>query len=196
VQTSHEGQREISISAADATSYDVLKMRTTLSLTATIEIVGVNPYVLVSMAQVAVLKSEWRRPMPVLVKINGEPKAPWRTNMMPNGRGDFLLYLHVQMRDGSGTKVGDVVTIDLTFDESYRNGPQHSVPESLQVAFDGDETVASNWSKLTPSRQKEILRYFAALKTQAAKERNVERMVRVLGGDAGRFMGRDWLDGQ
>jgi uncharacterized protein YdeI (YjbR/CyaY-like superfamily) len=64
------------------------------------------------------------------------------------------------------------------------------------VAFDGDETVASNWSKLTPSRQKEILRYFAALKTQAAKERNVERMVRVLGGDAGRFMGRDWLDGQ
>jgi uncharacterized protein YdeI (YjbR/CyaY-like superfamily) len=56
--------------------------------------------------------------------------------------------------------------------------------------------MAKNWAKLTPSRQKEILRYFAALKTQEAKDRNVERMVRILGGDAGRFMGRDWRDGE
>src|SRR5580704_13073583 len=106
-----------------------MKMRTTLSLTAAIELVGVNPYVLVSAAQVTLLKPEWRRPMPVLVRINGEPKAPWRTNMMPNGRGDFLLYLHGAMRDHSGTKVGDLVTIELAFDESYRNGPQHPIPE-------------------------------------------------------------------
>jgi hypothetical protein len=171
-------------------------MRNPLSLTATIEIVGVNPYVLVSAAQVAVLKPEWRRPMPVLVKINGGPKVPWRTNMMPNGRGDFLLYLHGEMRDVSGTTVTDVVTIDLMFDETYQNGPQHSVPDVLQTALDGDETMASNWSKLTPSRQKEILRYFAALKTHEARDRNVERMVQVLGGEAGRFMGRDWLDGK
>lgn len=173
-----------------------MKMRTTLSLTATIEIVGVNPYVLVNVAQVAVLKPEWRRPMPVLVKVNGGPKVPWRTNMMPNGRGDFLLYLHAAMRDVSGTKVGDVVTIDLAFDETYRNGPQHPVPELLQAALDGNETTANNWAKLTASRQKEILRYFAALKTQEAKDRNVERMVRVLAGEAGRFMGRDWFDGK
>lgn len=171
-------------------------MRTTLSLTATIEIVGVNPYVLVSAVQVAVLRPEWRRPMPVLVRINGGPKVPWRTNMMPNGNGDFLLYLHGEMRDVSGTKLGDVVSIDLAFDETYRNGPQHSMPESLQVALDGDENMAKNWARLTPSRQKEILRYFAALKTQEAKDRNVRRMVQILGGDAGRFMGRDWRGGE
>jgi hypothetical protein len=171
-------------------------MRTTLSLTATIEIVGVNPYVLVTAVQVAVLRPEWQRPMPVLVRINGGPKVPWRTNMMPNGSGDFLLYLHGGMRDVSRTKLGDVVSIDLAFDETYRNGPQHAVPGLLQAALDGDDTMAKNWAKLTPSRQKEILRYFAALKTQEAKDRNVERMVRILGGDAGRFMGRDWRDGE
>jgi hypothetical protein len=171
-------------------------MRATLLLTATIEIVGVNPYVLVSAAQVAVLRPEWRRPMPVLVKVNGAPTAPWRTSMMPNGRGDFLLYLHGKMRDVSSTKVGDVVTIDLAFDETYRNGPQHPVPELLQAALDRDETIAHNWARLTPSRQKEILRYFAALKTQEANVRNVERMARILGGEAGRFMGRDWRDGE
>jgi uncharacterized protein YdeI (YjbR/CyaY-like superfamily) len=100
------------------------------------------------------------------------------------------------MRDVSRTKLGDVVSIDLAFDETYRNGPQHAVPGLLQAALDGDDTMAKNWAKLTPSRQKEILRYFAALKTQEAKDRNVERMVRILGGDAGRFMGRDWRDGE
>jgi hypothetical protein len=177
-------------------SYDEMKLRTALSLTATIEIVGMNPYVLVSAEQVATLKPEWRRPMPVLVTINGEPSVPWRTNMMPNGHGDFLLYLHGEMRAVSSTKVGDVVKIELTFDALYRNGPQHAVPETLQAALDGDETIARNWAKLTPSRQKEILRYFAALKTQAAIDRNLVRVVQILGGEAGRFMGRDWLDGK
>lgn len=134
--------------------------------------------------------------MPVLVKINGEPKVPWRTNMMGNGRGDFLLHLHGEMRAVSGTRVTKVVTIDLAFDETYRDALQHSVPELLPAALDGDGTTASSWAKLTPSRQKEILRYFAALKTSEAKDRDVERMVRIFGGDTGRFVGRDWCDGK
>ncbi len=134
--------------------------------------------------------------MPVLVKISGEPKVPWRTNMMANGRGDFLLYPHGEMRAVSGTRVTKVVTIDLAFDETYRNGPQHSVPELLPAALDGDGTMASSWAKLTPSRQREILRHFAALKASEAKDRDVERMVWILGGDTGRFVGRDWCDGK
>jgi hypothetical protein len=43
---------------------------------------------------------------------------------------------------------------------------------------------------------KEMLRYFAALKTSEAKDRNVERMVGIFGGDTGRFVGRDWCDGK
>jgi hypothetical protein len=47
-------------------------MRTTLEITGQIKLVGANPYVLVSGAQAAVVQPNWRRPMPVRVKINGQ----------------------------------------------------------------------------------------------------------------------------
>ena len=52
----------------------------------------------------------------------------------------------------------------------------------------------TNWLALTPSRKKEILRYFSRLKSPAARGRNLARAVHVLSGAAGRFMGRTWAD--
>lgn len=43
---------------------------------------------------------------------------------------------------------------------------------------------------LSPSRQKEIVRYISSLKTAAAVDRNVERAIGFLVGK-GRFVGRD-----
>ena len=48
------------------------------------------------------------------------------------------------------------------------------------------------WKALTPSRQKEILRYFAGLKSPQAQRRNVQRALQVLAGGKARFMGRSW----
>ena len=92
-------------------------MRTTLEITGQIKLVGANPFVLVSGAQAAVIQPNWRRPMLVRVMINGQSEAPWRTNMMPTGQGDFLLYFHGGMRKASHTQVHDVVTIELSFDQ-------------------------------------------------------------------------------
>jgi hypothetical protein len=61
---------------------------------ALIKVHGVNPYVLVSAKRASQLRPGWRRPMPVLVTINGKPEKPWRINMMPVGDGSFRLYLH------------------------------------------------------------------------------------------------------
>ena len=66
-----------------------------LRFKAVIEINNINPYVLVNAEQASHLKQGWRKPMPVCVRINGEPKTPWRINMMPIGDGSFYLYLHV-----------------------------------------------------------------------------------------------------
>ena len=60
-------------------------MGTTLETTARIEIIGANPYVLVTAAQAATVRAGWRKPMPVLVRINDQAVAAWRTNMMPTG---------------------------------------------------------------------------------------------------------------
>jgi hypothetical protein len=171
-------------------------MATTLTFRSEILVIGMNPYVLVSAEQATSLKPRWRRPMPVLVQVNGQPKQPWHINMMPMGNGDFYLYLHGDVRKASSTKVGDRVTVTLEFDSSYKNGPQHEIPAVLEEAIHTDETIKSNWLKLPPSRQKEVLRYIANLKSKEAKDRNLVRVLHVLSGEPDHFMGRDWVDGK
>jgi hypothetical protein len=157
-----------------------------------IEINKINPYVLVRAGQAAKLKRGWRRPMPVQVQVNGKPDTPWRINLMPVGDGDFFLYLHGQVRKASGTRVGEVVSIAIAFDHDYKGGPAHPMPPWFGRALNRTPKAKKGWASLTPSRQKEILRYFAGLKSPAAQERNVQRALHVLAGGKARFMARAW----
>jgi len=149
-----------------------------------------NPYILVTAAQAKSIKPGWRKPLPVLVRINGKPVEPWRINMMPVGDGVFYLYLHGDVRKASGTKVGDRVEVEIRFDARYRNGPQHPVPSWFRAALLKTPQAMKNWVALIPSRKKEILRYFAQLKSPEARARNLERALHVLSGRKGRFMAR------
>jgi Bacteriocin-protection, YdeI or OmpD-Associated/Domain of unknown function (DUF1905) len=159
-------------------------------------IVGVNPYVYVSPEQVTTLRSEWRRPLPVLVWINEGSEAPWRTNLMPTAGGPFRLYLHGAMRATAKVQVGDEVRIGLEVDDEYDSKPAHSMPPWLRSEIDADSRVSENWLKLSPSQRKEVVRYLGALKSDEARERNLQRVLSVLRGEPGRFLGRDWVDGR
>src|ERR1700749_941155 len=139
---------------------------------ATIEINNINPYVLVSARRAAQIKKGWRKPLPVHVRVNGQPKQPWHINMMPIGDGSFYLYLHGYVRKASNTKVGDTVTVELEFDEEYKSGPAHLMPSWFRKALAKNQTAKQAWRKLIPSRQKEILRYFSHLKSPEAQARN------------------------
>jgi hypothetical protein len=160
-----------------------------------IQIRGINPFVRVDSSKADALKPGWRKPLPVLVRINGKPDIPWRVNMMPAGNGDFYLYLHDSVRKASGTAVGDRVNVEVNFDASYRNGPQHPMPNWFKQALDGNLQAKKNWSVLLPSRKKEILRYFSQLVSLEARARNLAKALHVLSGEDGRFMARDWRNG-
>ncbi len=134
--------------------------------------------------------------MPVLVRVNGAPKKPWRINMMPRGDGSFYLYLHGHVRKASDTKVADKVTVEIEFDGAYKNGPMHPMPRWFQLALKENPEAKMSWTKLAPSRKKEVLRYFAGLKSEEAKARNLKRAISILCGNAERFMGRLWRDGK
>ncbi len=95
-------------------------MSAALRFTAVIKLQGKNHYVLVSSDRAAELKADWRKPMPVCVRINGTPKTPCRLNMMPTGKGSFYLYLDGEVRSASKTKAGDRVNVELRFDPAYR----------------------------------------------------------------------------
>jgi hypothetical protein len=163
---------------------------------AVIKILGVNPYVFVSAARARSIRPAWRKPMPVLIRINGMLKKPWRINMMPKGDGSFYLYLHGNVRKASGAKIGDKVEVEIEFDTKYRNGPMHPMPASFQSRLNEDPNARRAWASLPPSRKKEILRYFATLKSSEARERNLARIMHVLSGNNAHFMGRDWKKGK
>ena len=154
-----------------------------------------NPYLHLRAGQVAKVKSNWRKPLPVLVRINGKPEKPWRINMMPMGNGDFYLYLHGDVRRASGTKVGDRVRAEVAFDSAYKNGPMHSMPAWFRTPLAKQSKAKKAWDALIPSRKKEILRYFSGLKSAQAQSRNVSKALHVLSGKRGRFMARSWKNG-
>ncbi len=167
-----------------------------LKFTAVMKIRDGNPYIHVSKKRAILIKPNWRKPLPVLIRINGKPEKAWQINMMPIGDGDFYLYLHGDVRKASGTKVGDNVNVEVAFDENYKSGPMHPIPVWFAQALDKNPVAKENWGKLIPSRQKEILRYFSWLKSQAAIDRNLKRAMRVLSGKPERFMARSWDKGE
>lgn len=162
---------------------------------ATIALRGINPYILVSAEQAAELAPGWRRPMPVLVQLNGRPTPAWPINMMPVGDGSFYLYLHNQIRKPTQTALGDEVTVTLRFDTSYKAGPTDSMPEALATALSANAVAATNWEKLPPGRKKEVLRYLGRLRSSDVRQSNIGRLMFVLEGNEGRYLARTWKDG-
>jgi hypothetical protein len=167
----------------------------TLRISAKIAVRGINPYVLVSPQHARRLKPDWRRPLPVILRIAGLPQQRWCTNLMPAGDGSFYLYLHEHMLRAAGARSGDRIRVELQFNAAYRGGPAHSMPRWFRDALRDVPTALQNWQRLVPSRKKEMLRYFASLKSAAAQARNLDRAMGVLSGQRGRFMARDWKDG-
>lgn len=165
------------------------------SFTATIKIRGVNPFILVSASRINRIKPGWRKPLPVLLRINGQPAEGSHINMMPSGDGSFYLYLNGDVRKVSGTAVGDRVRVEIEFDAAYKNGPQHPMPRWFKQALAENPQASKNWLALSPSRKKEILRYFARLKSSEACARNLSRALLALSGQTCRFMGREWKNG-
>ena len=167
----------------------------TTGFSAVIKIRGVNPFIHVSAPRASAIKPGWRKPLPILLRINGKPAKAWRVNMMPVGNGSFYLYLHGDIRKASGTAVGDRVRVKIEFDASYMNGPQHPMPRWFKQALARNPQGMKNWVALIPSRKKEILRYFFCLNSPDACARNLAKALHVLSGETGRFMARAWKNG-
>ena len=60
-------------------------------------------------------------------------------------------------------------------------------------ALADNKKATAVFASLSPSRQKEILRYISNLKTEQSVEKNIVRAINFLLGK-GRFVGRDSID--
>lgn len=142
--------------------------------------IGINPVVDPPddvLAAVFEKAGKSRGPIPVCGTINGADFI----QTLVRFRAKWRLYVNGPMLAASGLAVGDLAQVEIDFDPRPREVP---MPPVFRSALEADKTARLAFASLAPSRQKEILKYLGSLKTAASIERNVEKVVKQLGGHA------------
>ena len=143
------------------------------SFSAKIQIIGVNPFVLLP---ASLLKDIFQKAgkdkgaVPVQLKIGGKD---FIQNLVKYS-GKWRLYLNTPMRKAARKDVGDAIDIQIDFDPKPRTTPVHP---KLNKAFKENKEAKVAFEKLSPSRQKEILRYINFLKSEESVEKNIQRAI-------------------
>src|ERR1700687_428940 len=144
-----------------------------------VRILDINPYVRLPRAVLAaIFESAGRSTSPIPVKgtLNGKP---FRQTLV-RYQGAWRLYLNTPMRLAAGLKVGDQATVEVSFDPRSRVVPMHP---KFARALAENPLAAKAFEQLIPSRQKEIKRYLAALKSEETRDRNIGKRIRPPRGD-------------
>ena len=140
---------------------------------AKIQIIGVNPFVLLP---ASLLKDIFQKAgkdkgaVPVQLKIGGKD---FIQNLVKYS-GKWRLYLNTPMRKAARKDVGDAIDIQIDFDPKPRTTPMHP---KLKKAFKENPNAKNAFEKLSPSRQKEILRYINFLKSEESVDKNIHRAI-------------------
>lgn len=153
---------------------------------AKLEIIGINPFVFVPEEILAGIFEEAGRnkgPVPVCGSVNGEPYI----QTLVKYSGHWRLYINTIMLPDSPRKIGEIIEVTIGFDPNDRTISPH--PELLK-ALDESEEAREVFDGLTPSLQKEIVRYISFLKSEASVKTNVQKAIGFLLGK-NRFVGRD-----
>jgi uncharacterized protein YdeI (YjbR/CyaY-like superfamily) len=153
---------------------------------ATIEIIGVNPFVFLPKKILATIfhqAGKNKGKIPVKIKIDGHEFI----QTLVKYSEDWRLYLNTPMRKAIGKDVGDAANFTVEYDPIQRIMPMHP---KLQAAVDANQEAKKKFEVLSPSLQLEIKRYIMNLKTEITLDKNVERAINFLLGKE-RFIGRD-----
>lgn len=148
---------------------------------AIIKKIGINPVVdppenvLIALFKQA---GKSKGPIPVRGTLNGAEFV----QTLVKYKGAWRLYVNGPMLKASGVTVGNTAKVQVEFDPLPRETP---VPPLFAAALKKDRIAKSAFNGLAPSRQKEILRYLGSLKSRAAIDKNLTRLIKNLRGDDG-----------
>lgn len=157
-----------------------------LKFKAQIDIIGINPFVfLPKNILVSIFKQAGQNKgkIPVKGTIKGKPYT--QTLLMYSG--EWRLYINAKMLDNSPRRIGETIEISIKFDPESRIV---KMPSNFKKALQENKEAKTIFDGLPLSRQSEIVKYLANLKTDVALERNIKRAINFLLGKE-RFIGRD-----
>jgi hypothetical protein len=145
-----------------------------------------NPYVFVPLIKLNKIFQQANKnkgPIPVKGKINGKNYQ----QTLVKYSGEWRLYVNMKMLKNSPKRIGEIIEVEIEYDPSDRTIRAH--PKLIKALVNNKE-ANDVFEGLSPSRQKEIVRYISNLKTEESVERNVMRAINFLLGKE-RFVGRD-----
>lgn len=163
-----------------------MTLETSYTFSATIEIIGINPFVYVPeeiLNAIFEQAAKSKGPIPVKGTVNSIPY----TQTLMKFRGEWRLYINTKMLKNSPKRIGEQIEISIAYDPEKRTIPIH--PKLLQ-ALNENEEANTVFQNLRPSLQHEIIRYIAHLKTEESIDKNVPKAIAFLLGN-GKFVGRE-----
>lgn len=165
----------------------VTKMES-ISFSAAIDLIGINPFVFLPEPVLqAIFKQagKSKSPVPVQGTVNGNP---YRQTLVKYA-GEWRLYINLEMLARSPQRIGEQIAITIAFDPDDRKIEIHP---RLKEALQHNKDAMQVFEVLTPSLQKEIIRYISFLKTEKSIENNINKAIDFLLGK-GRFIGREGI---
>lgn len=153
---------------------------------ATLERIGINPYVYVPeeiLAEIFKQAGKTKGPIPIRGTLHG---TPYKQTLVKYA-GAWRLYINMVMLKNSPQRIGEVVEITVEHDPE----PREILPPAQFLAALATQPEAQRvYESLPASRRLEINRYLARLKTEESRGRNTLKALDFLLGK-GRFVGRD-----
>ncbi|WP_316819019.1 YdeI/OmpD-associated family protein [Pedobacter nyackensis] len=158
------------------------------SFDAVIEIIGINPYVQVPetiLNEIFIQAGKNKGHIPVAGTVNS---LSYQQTLLRYS-GLWRLYINTSMLENSPKRIGESIKVTIKFDPSDRKIKPH--PKLLE-ALKSNLEAKSKFDKLSPSAQKEMVRYISSLKTEESRNRNIERAINFLLGKSS-FIGKKTL---
>jgi hypothetical protein len=156
------------------------------TFTAALELIGVNPFVQVPaevLADVFAQAGRSKGPIRVHGTING---LPYQQTLVRYS-GKWRLYINLMMLANSPRRIGEALAIALDYNPL---APLVLTCPAFEQALAETPAAQEVFDRLSPSRQHELVRYLARLKTEDSLTRNLARAIGFLLGK-NRFVGRD-----
>ncbi|MBP7966976.1 GNAT family N-acetyltransferase [Candidatus Woesebacteria bacterium] len=157
----------------------------TYTFQATIKKIGVNPYVSVPQHILDSIFIEHKKntgPIPICGFINS---LPYKQTLV-KFQGEWRLYINTKMLKNSPQRIGEQINLSVTYDTTPRIIAMHPMLEDALIANSEAKKI---FNSLSPSHQKEIVRYIANLKSEEKVNLNVQKAIGYLLGK-NRFVGR------
>jgi Bacteriocin-protection, YdeI or OmpD-Associated/Domain of unknown function (DUF1905) len=143
-----------------------------LHFTAQLQPRGPAAAVILDDAQVAAV-GEGAKRFPVVATVNG---YTWRTTVV-RMRGEFLLGLSKEVRQGAGAEAGDEVDVTIELDRAPR---EVEVPEALAAALAADPEAKASFDRMAFTHRKEYARWIADAKQEQTRHRRLEQALEMI----------------